>query len=300
MKKGESAAAAKARELLVGLRAWFFLRFGEEKARKILFIAPIVLAAFLIFIAIALFTPIGSIEVRGDVDMFNEGEIVEASGIGEGDLMILHPFFAVSHSIKENLPLVEKARVYKLPFGKVIIDVEVRELDFYTRIGDKYCAIDENLRVLDISAKRSKYSAGGAAFVMLPETRDPVTGESLIFYDTVEETDTEGELLYEVKEERYYGYVSNFLSAISDNGAIKEHTDGIDLREKFNVTLVYQMKYQVRFGAATALDSKLGVLSSILEDGSVVNMTKAVIDISSPSNATAREEIELDFSEFDD
>ena len=299
MKKSESAAAARVRELLVGFRAWFFLRFGEKKAQKILFIAPIVLVSLLIIFAIALFIPITSIEVRGDVDMFNEGEIVEASGIGEGDLSLLHPSLAVSHSLKKNLPLVEKARVYKI-FGKVIIDVEVRELDFYTMIGDKYYAIDENLKVLDESAKRSKYSANGAAYVKLPEVREPVVGESIVFYDTVEETDTEGELLYEVKEERYYAYVENFLNAVSNDENIVEHTDGIDLSEKFNIILVYDMKYQVRFGAATALDAKLGVLSSILGEESSGNMTLAVIDVSSPSSATAREDVELDFSEFDD
>ena len=299
MKKSESATAARVREILVGFRAWFFLRFGEKKAGKILIIAPIVLAALLIISIIALFIPISSIEVRGDVDMFNEGEIVEASGIGEGDLMLLHPGFAISHSLKENLPLVEKVMVYKI-FGKVIIDVEVRELDFYTMVGDKYYAIDEDLRVLDSSAKRSKYSANGAAYVKLPEAREPQIGEMLVFYDTIEETDTEGETLYEVKEERYYSYVKSFLSSIANNEEIVEHTDGIDLCEKFNILLIYDMKYQVKFGAATALDAKLAVLSSIIEEGSVGNMTTAVIDLSSPQSATSREDVELDFSEFDD
>lgn len=300
MKKEESAVAAKVRSVLTGLRAWFFLRFGEEKARRILFITPIVLAVLLVIVAISLFSPISSIEVMGDVDMFNEGEIVEASEIGEGDLMLLHPSLLVSHTLKTNLPLVEKVRVWKLPFGKVIIDVEVRELDFYTCVGDEYIAIDENLRVLDISSKRSKYSSNGAAFVKLPETREPVLGEPIVFYDTVEETDTEGETLYEVKEERYYGYVTDFLGAIAENDAVKEHTDGIDLSEKFNIKLVYDMRYQVKFGAATVLDSKLGVLSSILKEESTANMTLAVIDLTSPGAATAREEVELDFSEFDD
>ncbi len=301
MKKQESAAASRVRAFLVGLRAWFFLRFGEEKAKKILFIAPIVLLSLIILLIFVIFTPVRSIEVSGDVDMFNEGEIVEAADVGEGDLMILHPSFAIKSSLKKSLPLVEKVRIFKTPFGKLIIDVKVRKLDFYTSYGDKYYAIDENLRVLDVSAKRSKYSGHGAVYVKLPELREPTIGETLVFYDTVEETDTEGELLYEVKEERYYGYASEFLKSVKESeNNILELSDGIDLEEKFNVRLIYNMKYEVRFGSATGLDSKLGVFFSILNEGSAEKMSKAVIDLTSPSNATAREDVDLDFSEYDD
>ncbi len=301
MKKRESAAAERFRQLMIGARTWLFTRFGEDKARKIIIGAPIALGIALILGLLLVFTPVRTIEVSGDVDMFNEGDIIEAADVGEGDLMILHPNFLIKSAIREKLPLVGNIKITKTPFGKLKIDVRVGEVDFYTKIGEKYYAIDENLRVLDESTKRSKYSAYGAAYVILPEVREPRIGDYIVFYDTVEETDTEGETLYEVKEESFYDYASEFLSTLKDSeSGFLEQTDGIILDERFDVTLIYGLKYKVKFGSVANLDAKLRVLFGILNEGTVVKMDKAIIDLTDPSKATAREDISLDLTEFND
>ena len=64
--------------------------------------------------------------------------------------------------------------------------------------------------------------------------------------------------------------------------------------------IIHNMKYQIKFGSITSLDAKFSVLSSILEEGTAEKMEKAVIDLTSPSKATVREAIDLDFSEFND
>ena len=301
MKKSESAAAERFRQLTIGVRAWLFTRFGEDKARKIIIGAPIALGIALILVLLLAFTPVRTIEVSGDVDMFNEGDIIEAADVGEGDLMILHPSFLIKRAIREKLPLVGDIKITKTPFGKLKINVSVGEVDFYTKIGEKYYAIDEKLRVLDESTKRSKYSAYGAAYVILPEVREPQIGKTLVFYDTVEETDTEGETLYEVKEESFYDYAAGFLTTLKESEiGFLEQTDGVILDERFDITLIYGMKYKVKFGSSANLDAKLRVLFGILNEGSVVKMETAIIDLTDPSKATAREDTSLDLSEFDD
>lgn len=301
MKKNESRAAQLTRDLLVGFRAGLFLRFGEKNAKRIIIGVPLALAIVFLLGVVAFLIPVRQIEVSGDVDMFNEGEIVEAADVGEGDLMFLHPSFAIKKSIRDKLPLVGEIKIVKTLFGKLKIDVKVKKLDFYTKIGEKYYAIDENLCVLDISTKRSKYSAYGAAYVILPEVREPQLGECLVFYDTVEETDAEGEPLYEVKEPRFYDYATDFLKHLKESeSGFLDQTDGILLDEKFDITLIYDLKYQIKFGSASNLDAKLRVLFGILNEGTAVKMEKAVIDLTTPSKATAREDVDLDFSEFDD
>jgi hypothetical protein len=301
MNRRESPAAERVRALLIGMRAGFFTRFGEEKARKILMISAISVGALLILSLIMLLTPVRSIEVTGDIEMFSEGDIVESSGVGEGDLMMLHPSFAIKRAIKNHLPLVGKITVRKSITGKLKINVKVGEVDFYIKHGDKYYAVDKDLRVLDEGNKRSKYSAYGAAYLIIPEVRQPEVGKRLVFYDTVEETDTEGETLYEVKDEQLYDYVSNFLTVMKDdNNELLQSTDGIVLDEKFNVYIVYGMKYQIKFGNTASLDAKFKVLSSIFEEGTAERMEKVVIDLTSPSRATVREAIDLDLTEFDD
>ena len=301
MDKKESRAAEKLRALLVGIRSRFFMRMGEENAKKTLFVSLIAIAVLLILSLLIVITPVRKIEVSGDIEMFNEGDIVEASGVGEGDLMLLHPSLSIKRAIKNKLPLVGKVTVSKTPFGKLKIDVKVSEVDFYIKSGDRYYAIDKNLRVIDVSTKRSKYSGYGASYVVLPEIREPEVGKKIVFYDTVEETDTNGELLYEVRDEQMYSYVASFLTELKDNNnAILQTTDGIVMDEKFNIYIVYNMKYQIKFGSATNLDAKFSVLSSILAEGTAERMEKAVIDLTAPSKATVREAIDLDFSEFND
>ena len=301
MKQNKTAASEAVREALTSLSAAIRRRLGEKGAKIVLLVAPLALVAVVLLIAVALLVPVSSIEVSGDVDMFNEGDIVEASGVGEGDRFFLHPFFLVSQSIKDELPLVDSAVVIKNPFtGKVYIDVKVKKLDYYVELDGKYYAIDENLRVLDSSEKRSKYSANGASLVRLPEVRELVVGERIVFYDTVEETDSEGELLYEVKDESYYAYVSEFLSALKDSGFLSQ-TDGVLLEEKFDVRIVYDLKYQIKFGNSGNLDAKFGALFGILNEGTVVGYKDNVsIDLSLPSMPTARADLTLDFTEFDD
>ena len=301
MKERKTAASESVRGFLQSVKLRFFDRLGEKKAKRLLLSVAVAAIALILLAVALLFIPVNSIEITGDVEMFNEGDIVKASGIGEGDRLFLHPFFMISGSIKDSLPLVEKVTVIKNPFnGNVRIDVRVRDVEFYTVIGEKYYAIDENLRVLDSSVKRSKYSAGGAAFVKLPEVREPVIGEKLVFYDTVEETDSEGELLYPVRDKKYYDYVSKFLSELKESGFL-EQTDGVELEEKFNLRIVYDMKYQVRFGSSSDLGAKFKVLFGILREGTVAEYKeKTVVDVSKPSMATARIDLTLDFSEFDD
>lgn len=301
MKEKRTAASESVRGFLQAVKSRFFDRLGEKKAKRLLLSVAVAAVALILLAVALLLIPVNSIEITGDVEMFNEGDIVEASGIGEGDRLFLHPFFTISGSIKRSLPLVEKVTVIKNPFnGHVKIDVRVRDVEFYTMIGDKYYAIDEDLRILDSSVKRSKYSSGGAAFVKLPEVREPVLGEILVFYDTVEETDSDGELLYPVRDKKYYDYASDFLHELKKSGFLAQ-TDGVDLEQKFDLRIVYDMKYQVRFGGSYDLGAKFKVLFGILREGTVAEYKeKTVVDVSKPSMATARIDLTLDFSEFDD
>lgn len=299
MKNGDRRPEDAVRAGLEGFRARLFVRFGERGAKRILIGVPVAIAAVVLLLAFFFLLPVRVIEVSGDVTMFNEGEIIDAAEIDEGDSLFLRSSGSIKRRIMKNLPLAKSVKVRKTVSGKVKIEIEFGDVDFYTEIGGKFYAVSEDLRVLDVSESRAKYSAYGASRVVIPEVREPVLGEKLVFYDTVEETDTEGETLYEVKEERAYAYVSDFLSALKESG-FSEQTDGVMLDVKFAVTIVYDMKYKVCFGDASELGPKFNILFGILNDEAMKSMEKVYIDLSTPSKATARPDNTLDFSEFDD
>ena len=299
MKKDKIRPEDAVRTGLEGFRARLFVRFGEKSAKRILVGVPVAIFAVILLAALFFLLPVRGVEVSGDVTMFNEGEIIDAAEIDEGDSLFLRSSGSIKRRIMKNMPLAESVKVRKTLTGIIKIDIEFGDVDFYTEYGGKYYAIDEKLRVLDKSDSSAKYSAYGAALVQIPEMREPVLGEKIVFYDTVEETDTEGELLYEVKEEKYYAFVTDFLSALKDSG-FSEQTDGVALREKFAIALIYDMKYKVNFGTSVDLGTKFNILFGILNDEAMKSMEKVYIDLTTPSKATARPDLTLDFSEFAD
>ena len=289
----------KTREALEGLRAKMFLRFGECGSRRLVIgiIAGISLAVLLILSSLLI--RIGTIEVTGNVTMFNEGEIIAAAEIAEGDGLFWQSKAKIKRNIEKNMPIAQNVKVTKSLFGKVTINVELLSVDYYCRQGDYYYALDADLRVLDKNKNRTKYSAYGAVLVELPETRELIVGQTVIFYDTVEETNEEKETLYEVRDESFYKYTTTFLHALKDSG-YHAQANGVILTEKFDVTLIYAEKFKIRFGDSRDLDVKFRVLYAIFEEGSMQYVDKGSIDLSNPSAPTARPDITLDFSKYID
>lgn len=296
----EKRTSEKAIEKINGFKTGLVLRYGMEKYRRMQLIALAVGILLLLIIAAIVFLKISAIEVvTGDVTIFNESEVIKAAGIDIGDGLYHKSSWAIKKSIQSNMPLAQKVSVTKSPFGKVKIKVELLSVDYYTKIGDKYYALDEELTVLDANISGSKYSAYGGVLVKLPETREPTLGEKLVFFDTVEETDTEGETTYEVRDESFYSYVTKFLSELKDSG-YHEDANGVILEEKFDVTVIYAEKFKVKFGNVSDLDVKFRVLYEILAEGSMQYSDLASIDLSDPTRPTARTDLTLDFSEYVD
>lgn len=289
----------KARHALEGARAKMLMRFGEKGSKRI--VRTIIASAVVLVLLIVAFFAIriDSIEVTGDVTMFNEGDIIRASGIREGDGLFWSASWSIRNSVEQNVPMTHNVKVTKSLFGKVTIYVELKPALYYCEYQDSYYAIDEQLRVLDKSSSYKKYTSYGAVKVILPEIREPVVGESIVFYYTVEETDTEGETIYEVESAYKYAYVAKFLTTLNESG-YRNEANGVIVSEKFDVTLIYQDKYKVRFGDVTSLDIKLRLFYEIIAEGSMQYADKVSIDVSDITAATARPDGTLDFSDFAD
>ncbi len=289
----------RTREALEGFRAKMYLKYGAKKCKLIARGVVVALCLVILIAAAVMLVRISSIEVTGDVTMFNESEIIAASGIDEGDGLFWTSSSQIKRNIRQNMPIAQNVKVTKSLFGKVTIKVELLSVDYYTKVGDYYYALDADLRVLDKNKASSKYSAYGAVLVVLPEVREPIVNQTIVFYDTVEETDTEGETLYPVRDSAYYNYVTDFLRALKESG-YHTQANAVILTEKFDVTLIYAEKFKIRFGDVTNSDVKFRVLYEIFAEGSMQYVDKASIDISNPSVPTARPDITLDFSQYID
>ncbi len=290
-------AEDKVRGALESLRARLFLHFGEKRYKYA--VRGALAAGILLILLIILFFAlrIKSVEVTGDVTLFNESEIIKAAEIDIGDGLFWKSSWSIKRNIKQNMPLAQNIKVKKSLLGKVTVSIELLSVDYYTKIGDEFYALDQELRVLDKSPSAARYTLYGAVLVKLPEVREPVISKKLVFYDTVEETNEEKETLYEIREESFYSYAARFLTALKSSGFHPE-SNGVVLTEKLDITLIYAEKFSVSFGDASDLDVKFRVLYALLDEGSTQYSDKAAVDISDPSRPTSRTDLTLDLSEY--
>lgn len=241
---------------------------------------------------------IDSIEIRGDVTLFNESEIVEASELSVGGALYSKPAFVIKNSIRKNLPMAEKVSVRKNIFTRrVTIKVEFSEYKFVVQSGDKFYAVDSDLTVTDIRDSKLEFVALGARVMTLPQIETPELGKSLIFSSTVDIRDENGRLIQKGDDVSKYSFVTELLSFLSKSGYI-ERTDAVFLDEKFNIRLIMDGRYLVYIGRCESLETKFEVIDGIIDEGSTSYGKCVVINVQNPALASARVENDLDFSEY--
>ena len=111
------------------------------------------------------------------------------------------------------------------------------------------------------------------------------------------EIDAEGEVIREAKDEKDFEYIYIFLDFLYESGYFDD-TNAVMLDRKFDVSIIWGGKYKIIFGDVTDLETKISVLEEIMKHDSLEYAEKAVIDVSSPSEAYARPDPSLDFSEY--
>lgn len=256
-------------------------------------IISVLLVGFLVLVI-----RIDSIEITGDVSLFNESEIVEASELSVGGALYSKPFFVIKNSIRKNLPMAEKVSVRKNIFTrKVTIKVEFSKYEFVVQRGDKFYAVDSNLTVMDIRDSKLEFIALGARVLTLPEIETPVLGESLIFTSTVDIRDENGRLMQKGDDISKYRYVTELLGFLSRSGYLGR-TDAVFLDEKFNIRIIMDGRCLVYIGRCESLETKFEVIDAIIKEGTTSYGKGVVINVQNPALASARVDNEFDFSKY--
>lgn len=263
--------------------------------------AKIFALCVLLVIALALFifaVRIDSIEVSGDVSVFNESEVVEASGLSVGGCMYLKPSFAIKRSIRKNLPMAGKIHIFKNYLTrKVTVKVEFSGYEYFTEYGGKFYGLNKDLVVTDVRESRLEFISLGARYLSLPDIEEPRVGESVVFSATLDVKDEDGYIIEKGKDADKFDYASEFLSFLYENG-YTERVNAVFLSEKYNIRLIIDGKYYVYVGKCDGLKTKFEVMDAIITEGSVNYGTYAVIDVQNPALASARVDNTLDIGDY--
>lgn len=271
--------------------------YSNPELTGVKIISLCVIAALLVGFMV-LVIRIDSIEIKGDMTLFNETEIVDASELSVGGALYSKPAFVIKNSIRKNLPMAEKVIVRKNIFTRrVTIKVEFEDYEFVVQSGDRFYAVDSNLTVTDIRESKLEFVALGARVLTLPEIDAPVLGESLVFTSTVDIRDENGRLIQKGDDISKYGYVTELLGFLRESGYI-DRTDAVFLDEKFNIRLIMDGRCLVYIGRCESLETKFEVIDAIINEGSTDYGKGVVINVQNPALASARVDNELNFSEY--
>ena len=146
---------------------------------------------------------------------------------------------AIEKRIKAANPYVVSVAVRRrLPSTLRLIVTEDKP-SFYSLIGDKFCVISCDMRVLETADSATELSSRGLIPIMLPEVKSAEPGKKIIF------TDDGG-----------YAADTTLIKTIMSSELSKDVTS-VDISRRFNINVTYKSKYTIVFGNAENLTKKI-------------------------------------------
>ncbi len=254
------------------------------RGRKLRKIRDAVISVVLIIAVVAvLFTVvyrlmfvISDIKVEGAVIYTNE-EIIAASGISEGDHLYSFRNSAAEKMIILRCPAVGSVTVDKVAPSTVNLYVTEEPITFYADFYGEYREMSENLRVL-YATNREKARENGLIYLRLPTASKAYSGKTA-----------------EYSGIRNDSYIYDVTKAIRGS-ELRDRIKGIDLRNKYAITLNCDGRYRIDLGDSMGLGTKLKIVAGVLEDPMFTADTKATIDVSDMTAASVITDANLDMS----
>lgn len=208
------------------------------------------LVAVLVFVGMMVFFRIESVSCQG-VTMYDEEEIIAASGITVGEHLYKVNGGAIAEELRARFPYLKEIKVKAdLPTG-IVITVTEDEAAYFTDIGGRYYILSPQMRVLEslpaTDASLEPFE-GKLLQLDLPSVSRAVVGESVQYFSAV--------------SEKYVGEVMTALTQC-------EQADGIvsiDLSSRFDISFSYERRITVLLGRDADIEAKLKFAFAIIDE----------------------------------
>ncbi len=223
---------------------------------------------------------IKEISVEGAV-LCTEEEILYAAEIETGKGYFSYNSSKAEKRVKELLPCVDRIRISRSFLGRVKVTLEEVKGYWYVENHGEYFALSKELVVIKSDESRDRFISCGLIRLDLPEIRSLFYGEPIEIFD----------------EGRDVSYVSKLLADMMETELYTEgRLDQVDIKNKFSVYAVVDMKYRVHLGNCTNVDKKIFNLDNVLRSGKLDGEDRWEIDLSDLSNIVTSKNHKLDFS----
>lgn len=191
-------------------------------------VAFVLVCAALIF-CLSVFFRVSAVEVEGN-GFYSEQEIVDASGVHEGDNLFFINRFSVASRVFAKLPYIEGVSIERKLPGGIVISVTESEAIAYLRSGDELWAIDRSCKLL------SQVKAEDAEALIRVEgmsAASPAEGDMLVTTDG---------------NAAGVEYLSDMLGQIYALG-LRQDIKSIDMTDPLSPEFDYVGRFTVRMGA---------------------------------------------------
>lgn len=139
----------------VAERKQMYRRRKIIRRRIIASIIMVLIVAVILFV-VSLFIRVKEITITGNLGNYTYAEILEASGIEQGDMLLYVSKESVANEIEKALPYATQVKVKKKLFSKVIIEVECSSEAYALYINREYVVVDSDFKALRFVAKANE------------------------------------------------------------------------------------------------------------------------------------------------
>ncbi len=238
------------------------IRAPRRRSGVTAIVSFLVMVVAVIFV-MSVFFRVSDIRVEGN-EHYTDREIINASGIEEGDNLFFFDKFSALSRAYTKLPYLEEVTVDRRLPGRVTINVVECRAMAYISVGDENWTIDHNCKILG-KAVETELSDLIPIYGIDPGT--------LMIGEKLERADGREEMV---------DYLALMLREMQERG-IADQVRRIDFTDPYRVSFALGEKYTVIAGGPMKLDYKFGMLFSVLEQ--LREGDSGTIDVSDGSTA---------------
>jgi len=237
-----------------------------RRIRLAIVIVGFFLALSVIIVPIIFFTVfrVKNVQLEGST-LYTQEEIMEASGIENGENLFFANVEKGAQAVEKNLPYADNVTIKKKLPNTLVFYVETTDCAYAVEVSPgTYALTNSELKVLEISG-------------VIPENVVPIVGANPVLYDLGEklafnvkadaettEAEVEDEETSRPAVDQTFNLISEITTAISEYG-IKD-INLINISSNTNIYLIYQKRIVLRLGDSSDIDSKLSLGKRAIED----------------------------------
>lgn len=219
-------------------------KYNRIKQRIMFALIAVLCAAGVAAILIRTLCKVGEIGIS-PTELYDAQDIVEVSGIRIGENLFGFDASAARERIARAFPYLDDVSVTRVIPSGVSISFTHNMGTMAIRLGDDYYAIDDEQKVLK---KCSAPDDGGVHRITVISDRISrcVVGEKIVYSD-----------------DNIFSMVDDICRAVDANGVLGK-ISFIDLTDKFDVTMDYDSRFEIKLGNTENMNYKIAMVVKVV------------------------------------